>query len=193
MSAAAGMSFQELTQGGRTHACLAYWIGPCDVEGLHGVDAGGIARAMSYQYDIEDQSDRTGLVLAPDADWRDHFTPVAPVQLTRAWSPLPYAVEILGTPQSISVGADDVLGTQAAAYVWTAPSKARIAATAADPPDHERFRRLLIVAVTRADRANQGLLIAAKPGWSYEHAHMPSTTGRQLMQRAGFVVTDRHP
>lgn len=46
---------------------------------------------MSYQYDIEEQADGTGYVLAPDAGWRERFTPVAPVQLTRAWSPLPRA------------------------------------------------------------------------------------------------------
>jgi len=67
-------------------------------------DATGISRAMSYQYDIEDQADLTGVVMTEGLDWREQYVPVAPVQLTRAWSPLPLAVEPLGPPDWTSVG-----------------------------------------------------------------------------------------
>ena len=45
-------------------------------------DATGISRAMSYQYDIEDQADLTGVVMTEGLDWREQYVPVAPVQLT---------------------------------------------------------------------------------------------------------------
>ncbi len=191
MSAGVALSFEMLARAGGEQSCLAYWIGSCDVAGLHGVGAGGIARAMSYQHDIEEQADRTGVVLARDAEWRDHFAPVAPVQLARAWSPLPAAVEVLGAPDWESVE-PDVMGTHAAACAWASVGTRRPPATRTlDAPDHERFRRLLAVAMMRAGSAGQGVLIAAKPGWSYENARPPSAATRQLMQRVGFAVADR--
>jgi hypothetical protein len=117
-----------------------------------------------------------------------HFTPVAPVQLTRAWSPLPAAVEVLGPPDWTSVE-PDALGTHAAACTWTSVDARRLSATPANEPDRERFRRLLAVTAMRAGR---GVLIVAKPGWSYESSLEPSAVTRQLMERADFVVTDRH-
>jgi hypothetical protein len=83
MSVALDMAFDALAPPGHQGSCLAYWVGPCDVQALHGGDAIGITRAMSYQYDVEAQADRTGTVLAV-ADWRKDFTPVAPVQTTNA-------------------------------------------------------------------------------------------------------------
>jgi hypothetical protein len=130
-------------------------------------------------------------VLARDAGWHEHFTPVAPVQLTRAWSPLPAAVEVLGAPDWTSVEPDG-LGTHAAACAWNPAGVRRLPAAPAGEPDHERFRRLLAVAAMRAGSASRGVLIAAKPGWSYEHARQPVAVARQLMEHAGFAVTDRH-
>lgn len=191
MSAHFTLSFNRLARAGSEQACLAYWLGTCDVRALNGVGAAGIATAMSYQHDIEEQAHRTGHVLARDVDWRKHFTPVAPMQLTRAWSPLPAAVEALGAPDWTSIEPDG-LGTHAAACAWTSVEVRRLSATPVNEPDHERFRRLLAVAAMRADGTHLGVLIAAKPGWSYEHARQPSAVTRQLMERAGFVVTDRH-
>jgi hypothetical protein len=184
-------SFDALARAGSEESCLAYWIGTCDVRGLEGVGAIGITVAMSYQYDMEEQADRTGHVLARDADWRARFAPVAPVQLTRAWSPLPAAVEALGRPDWTSVEPDG-LGTHAAVCAWSSVDVRRLSATPLNEPDHERFRRLLAVTAMRAGNANRGVLIAAKPGWSYEKAHELSAVTRKLMERAGFVVTDRH-
>lgn len=191
MSADVALSFDALARAGSDQSCLAYWIGACDIRGLDGVGAIGIAVAMSYQHDVEDQADRTGQVLARDVDWREYFTPVAPVQFTRAWSPLPAAVAALGAPDRNSVEPDG-LGTHAAACAWTSVDVCQLSATPVNEPDHERFRRLLAVTVMRAGSAHRGVLIAAKPGWSYAHARQPSTVTQQLMERAGFVVTDRH-
>lgn len=187
----AALSFDALAQAGGELSCLAYWIGVCDVGELRDASAAGIAVAMSYQHDIEEQADCTGHVLARDADWRELFTPVAPVQLTQAWSPLPVAAEVLGAPDWTSVEPDG-LGTQAAACAWNSVGVGWLCATPASEPDYERFRRLLAVTAMRASSASRGVLIAAKPGWSYEHAHQPSAVTRQLMEQPGFVVTDRH-
>jgi hypothetical protein len=190
MPAALDLSFDALVPPGDEWSCLAYWVGPCDVEALRGGDAIGITQAMSYQYDVEDQADRTGAVLA-DADWREDFTPVAPVQLTQRWSPLPYAVDVLGPPDWVSIEPGG-MGTRAAACAWTSTGARAVQTPLPQAPDHERFRQLLIVALMRARDINKGVLIAAKPGWSYDHGHSPSETARLLMERVGFVVQDRH-
>jgi hypothetical protein len=170
---------------------LAYWIGPCIVAELAGAAAGAIASSMSYQYDIEEQAERTGRVLSPDAGWETFFNPVAPVQLTRAWSPLPAAVDLLGTPDWSSVETESP-SARAAAYAWTTAGRQPRFTTAVADGDHERFRQLLAATMVRADRPGWGILIAAKPGWSYDHGHAMSPETRQLMEDSGFVVTDRH-
>jgi hypothetical protein len=190
MPAALDLSFDALAPPGDEWSCLAYWVGPCDVEALRGGDAIGITRAMSYQYDVEDQADRTGTVLAA-ADWREDFTPIAPVQLTQRWSPLPYAIDVLGPPDWVSIEPDG-MGTRAAACAWTSAGTSTLQTPLPQVPDHERFRRLLIVALMRGRDINKGVLIAAKPGWSYDHAHSPSEAAHLLMEHVGFVVQDRH-
>lgn len=193
MLSAADVTFDALSPDG-AHTTLAYWIGPCDVAALAGITADGITHAMSYQYEIEQQADRTGRVLVGDADWRAHFTPVAPVQLARAWSPLPAAIDVLGPPGWASV-ALDTPGTRAAAACAWRPSVAHPPAPAArsGEPDAERFRRLLAVALIRAAERDRGVLVAARPGWSYDDAGPVSATTRRLMESVGFVVQDRRP
>lgn len=153
---------------------LAYWLGPCDVAALHDINALGITAAMSYQYDVEEQADRTGQVMPKYVDWREHFTPVAPVQLTRGWSPLPYAIELLGAPDWKSVEPDG-LGTLAAARAWRSPRLDRPA-----PPRHaadqSRFHRLLVIAVTRRQRPRrpdrrQARLVVRSRRHSPSHGH----------------------
>jgi hypothetical protein len=191
MSAAPDLSFDALAPPGETCSCLAYWIGPSDVQALRGVDAIGLTRAMSLQYDVEDLAERTGTVIA-DAPWRADFTAVAPVQLTRAWSPLPYAVDALGPPDWVSIEPAG-MHARAAACAWRpSADTGALAAARGLLPDQDRFRRLLIVALIRAREINRGVVIVAKPGWSYEHARPTSHTTRRLMESAGFVVQDRH-
>jgi hypothetical protein len=189
VSATADLSFDALAAG-TERSSLAYWIGPCDVAALRGLNAIGITRAMSYQYDVEEQADRTGVVVPEDTDWRTAFTPVAPVQLARAWSPLPLAVDLLGPPDWASAERD--MGARAAACAWRPANAGELGARREHSPDYDRFHRLLIVTLMRARDSNHGLLIAAKPGWSYGHAHTPSADTRRLMEAVGFVVHDRH-
>jgi hypothetical protein len=190
---AAPYSFDLLASAGYGSSCLAYWIGPCDVAALHGIDAIGITRAMSLQYDVEDQADRTGVVIAETSGWRGQFSPVAPVQLARAWSPLPSATEVLGPPDWESVE-PDVMGTRAAACVWMPPTvnMGQLAAARWRSLDQERFRQLLMAAVGRSSHSGRGILIGAKPGWSYDRVNVPGAATRRLMEGVDFVVFDRH-
>jgi hypothetical protein len=171
---------------------LAYWLGPCDTELLEGVDALGIARAMSYQYDIEEQAAWTGYVIPEDIYWREGFAPVAPVQLTRAWSPLPYAIELIGPADWTSIEPDLPDTCLAACVFWAAPRFTRPALAPKSPPDVSRFHRLLVLAVMRAEELGRGVLVAAKPGWSYDHHHEISAETARLMRAVGFVFQDRH-
>lgn len=170
---------------------LAYWLGPCNVAAVHGIDATGIAQAMSYQYEIEEQADRSGMVMPEDVDWREHYTPVAPVQLTRAWSPLPYAIHLLGPADWLSIGEPDLLGARAAACAWSAPRVDHPMPAPQNRPDQRRFHRLLAVAVMRANDSGRGMLVVAKPGWSYVDDHISAAAAR-LMRAAGFAFQDRH-
>lgn len=165
MSAPSELSFES----------LAYWVVLCELAALEEADALGIASRMSYQYDWEEQAGRTGKVVAGGSP----FLPVAPVQLTRGWSPLPEAVELLGPPDWES------LVEPAAACAWK-PLPARVFAY-----EGRRLRRLLAVALMRARERDLGVLVAAKPGWSYDHAHPFSEQTRRLMTAAGFAVLDR--
>jgi hypothetical protein len=142
---------------------------------------------MSYQYDIEDQADLTGVVMTEGLDWREQYVPVAPVQLTRAWSPLPLAVELLGPPDWTSVG-EAAFGARPAACAWRCP---RSTARPAGAVDVVRFHRLLAVATVRANDVGRGVLIVTKPGWCYDHATISVETAG-LMREVGFAVGDRH-
>jgi hypothetical protein len=146
---------------------------------------------MSYQYDIEEQAERTGRVLSLDAGWETFFSPIAPVQLTKAWSPLPAAVGLLGTPDwsSVETGSPSA---RAAACAWTSAGRQPQFTTAGVDRDPRRFRQLLAATMVRADDLGQGILIVVKPGWSYDHAHTMSPVTRKLMEDSGFVISDRH-
>jgi hypothetical protein len=186
------LTFDALARADPSCSTLAYWLGPCDTKALEGADAVGMSRAMSLQYDIEDQADRTGTVIADDIWWRDYFAPIAPVQLTRRWSPLPYAVAVLGPPGWVSVE-PDVLGLVAAACAWTGGRSGPLLADPEDSADQLRFRELLGVAMARAHESNRAVVVTTKPGWSYDRSQPPSGAGRRLMEEVGFVVQDRRP
>jgi hypothetical protein len=165
---------------------LAYWVGCCDLARLDGLDALGITAAMARQYDLEEQADRLGRV----GSALEPVRPVAPVQLVRAWSPVPLAVELHGEPDWMSAGTD-VMDTVAVALAWNRPKV--IHGTNA-----HRAAKLLAVAAMRAGGLPRrpgelpGVLLAAKPGWSYERAHPLSDETRRLMRQAGYALTDRH-
>jgi hypothetical protein len=189
----AGRTFEELRGAGSAWCTsLAYWIGPyggrIDTEAI--ADVGGV---MSLQYDFEEQADRLGAALPEDQDWTRDFAPVAPVQLASAWSPIPCAVELLGEPRVETL--NDDTGIRMGVAAWDAAQTSAITSTArrSSGADESMFIGLLTVSMTRAKEHGRGLLLAAQPGWSYEHVHIVSARTARLMSRAGFVVTTRRP
>jgi hypothetical protein len=148
---------------------------------------------MSFQYDFEEQADANGGALPENESWTKVFAPVAPVQLAPGWSPLPCAVEVLGEPSVEAV--EDGSGIRMVVAGWDAPRVSDIKTTArpSTNADEKRFLGLLTVSVTRAQQTRRGVIVAAKPGWSYEHVHGISKSTARLMGKAGFVVTTRKP
>jgi hypothetical protein len=189
----AARTFNELS-GADSDWCttLAYWLGPysgtLDAQGLLGV-----AGAMSFQYDFEEQADVYGRALPENEEWPKLFKPVAPVQLALGWSPLPWAADVLGDPTVEAV--ESSTGTRMVAAGWAGERVAGVKTTVrhSTTADEKRFLGLLTVTVTRAQQGGKGLLIVAKPGWSYEHVHGVSRHTARLMNKAGFVVTTRRP
>jgi hypothetical protein len=137
-------------------------------------------------------SSRLSCVRAPRAGIREHL-PVLRGPLTSRWSPVPSAVELLGEPTIEAL--EDESGIRMVAVLWDSATVANITTTArpSTQPDGKRFLGLLTVSVTRAQEKRHGLLVVAKPGWSYEHVHPLSKRTARLMGEAGFVVTTRKP
>ena len=186
-------TFDELRGGGSDWCTsLAYWLGVYSgkSESSSLLEVGS---ALSYQYDFEEQADCYGSALPEDQAWAEVFFPVAPIQLASGWSPLPRAIDVLGQPRVETL--EDGAGTRMVAVAWEAATIWGVKTTArhSSSADERRFLGLLTVAVTRAQATQLGLLLVAKPGWSYEHVHEVSKKTDRLMSKAGFVVTTRRP
>jgi len=186
-------TFDELV-GRHSEWCtsLAYWLGPYAGK-LDAKEVLELAAVMSLQYDYEEQADAYGAALPKDESWTGVFAPVAPVQLALRWSPLLCAVELLGEPRVEAV--EEGPGARMVVAAWDAASVSNIKTMGRHPEtaDEKRFVGLLTVSVTRAQQRRRGLLVVAKPGWSYEHMCGISETTARLMRKAGFVVTTRRP
>jgi hypothetical protein len=192
-------TFEELCGPTETCGSLAYWLGVYRGPSTD-ADVRSIADSLARQYDVEEQADRYGRVFPEDTPWPRMFRPVAPIQLTRAWSPAPRAVEIIGPPgvECAADGAGDAAGAGVRTFAATWPVHdgkeiaARLRAARSTDPVEKRFLGLLAVAVPRAAEHRAQLLLAARPGWSYEHDRIPRRA-RTLMTKAGFAVTTRTP
>lgn len=174
---------------------LAYWSGV--YRGNTSSEAIlGIATALSFQYDFEEQADSHGRVFPEDATWPKVFSPAAPIQLTRGWSPVPRAVDLLGQPVHEAVA--DEPGIRTIAAVWSVPGDVksiarRLRSRRPEELDEKRFLELLAAVVYRAVEQHARVLLIARPGWSYEQTHRVSRRTSSLMTKSGFVVTTRTP
>jgi hypothetical protein len=190
-------TFADLVRRPETKS-LAYWIGlfwPARV-GEAAPSALGVARSMAYQYDIEEQAGRLQRVFPEDAEWRRYFLPIAPVQLTDAWSPISDAVDRLGDPSVRSAEGEDDRNNLAALVGWglrSLESAHRSPNIPRSETDRARLHGLLTVAIARAKERSSDLLICAKPGWSHTHGVTFDGPTKAQMTRAGFALTDRRP
>ena len=189
------LAFEALRGADSYQTSLAYWLGLLNMrQWPSGVTAAGLRSVLSFQYDIEEQAGRTGRLFPEDVEWRESFEPIAPVQLSEAWSPLPNAIRLLGSP---TWGVRETgPGSSAAAVAWpsSALEQLRGAGIPADASkDLRRFRQLLSVAAMRGLERRNGLLLVACPGWSYSHGHTFDAGTQRCMRRARFAVVDRRP
>lgn len=188
--------FQRLCDEYIEHSTIGYWIGLLSPTAR--VESGAalaMASAMAFQYDIEEQAHRTGYVFPRDADWRQDFEPIAPIQLTNGWQPIEPAIGRLGSPAFADVAADAEVRRVAAVLAWpgeqigdAVPRRERIAVG-----DPRRFSGLADVALMRAKKRGRGVLLVVRPGWSYDNALAPSEALRAAWSRAGFAALDRRP
>ncbi len=190
----ADLSFEALRGDDNDDTTLAYWLGVLDTRDWPpNANAAALHTSLSYQYDIEEQAGGTGRLFPEDAEWRRVFQPLAPVQLTQAWSPLPLSMELLGAPpwSASETGPE----SRAAALAWLPSALERLRGVRARPGvsvDQRRFVQLLTVAAMRGLERGKGILIVACPGWSYEHSHTFDAATEEHMRRAHFAVFDRH-
>jgi hypothetical protein len=167
---------------------VAYWLGVLKKDlptEFHSPKA--LADAMSFHFDIEEQAwDAEHIRSAPSLLF-DVLRPIAPVSLAEAWSPFPYAISTLGSPQE--AGIDTRSG-------WLRPAFAifpRPAQLVCPPPTnvHEkRLMRLLGLVVDSAGSVDRVLLVA-QPGWSYDDCPRMPAHVKALMHEVGYQCVER--
>jgi len=189
----ADLTFEALRGTDTYQGTLAYWLGLLGSKPWPpAADGPGLHNALSFQYDIEEQAGHTGRLFPEDVDWRKSFQPIAPIQLTKGWSPLPYAMEVVGPPDwSVCESGP---ASRAAGVAWLSSRLERVKGTRLPrtaPADQRRFLQLLTVGAMRGLERDKGLLITACPGWSYDHGTTFDTATQGDMRRARFAVTDR--
>lgn len=147
---------------------IAYWLGAVRSPlPTSFASATQLAAAMSTHYDIEEQAcDEEHLGSVPELLF-DVFMPVAPVSLAEAWSPIPLACQLLGSPaiHGIDQSTD-----------WHRPAFGVFGSTFLGESDygptmeHDRHAfRLLRFACARALEQECDVLLVAQPGWSFKH------------------------
>jgi hypothetical protein len=184
------LAFSEMVPGEST-STIAYWIGTCEPATVRQLSVKELSSAMSYQYDLEDQAERYGTLLSKESDLMRSFTPIAPVQLTRKWSPLPTAWSALGRPDSAMAWKESDGRLDVVALWEKNPQFTPVDPHAARNVDEGRFLYLLQEAVSRSRANYRGILLVTKPGWAYSRFHDFTPEAKRLMREAGFVVTDR--
>lgn len=173
---------------------VAYWMGTCRGNRMDAERLLGIGGQMEYQYDVEEQAHCFGAPFPEDASWRRFFLPITPIQLALRWSPIPLAIEVLGDPCCEANELDD-MGCSLVVLFWNSSqvTEAHMPDSQNPQADVRRFLGLLGIAIARGREKGRGLLLVVKPGWAYDAVHKISDETKSIMERHGFVVTDRHP
>lgn len=170
---------------------FAYWL--CTVEREAEFPAiGELASAMTTQCDLEEQLSESAAFDQIHALTPSPLKPLAPVTLTKQWSPFPAACEILGAP----INRDSIRDQhQACAFAIWKPTWLGDLATNNFTRDESHFRYLLRLASVKADQLGRDIFVLGKIGWSYD-GELESPTNPEValaMLEYGFVYTDRVP
>lgn len=162
---------------------FAYWLLLLHTpDSLYARDAAEACSAMSFQYDVEDQSTD---VFSDEELIPAVFLPVAPVTLAFRWSPFPAAITALGQP----LHSDSHKGRTLAVFKPTLENYPTGFTT-----DHKHFDFLLQHACSRAIETQSLILLVGEPGWDYTSDNLADEPQiRERMRDAGFVYTLRKP
>jgi hypothetical protein len=174
--------------GGSWVATFAYWIGVLsDTSHQFARDAVAAGKAMSLQYDAEEQAIELDNLRSDPEIIPSVFNPVAPITLALKWSPFPAAFAALGEPLHVDRGkAAKILAIFRPVAAPTFP---------ASTADERHFQFLLRHTCERALATKYWVFLAGSPGWSYESkdyiADDPDL--QELMSDFGFVYQARKP
>lgn len=150
-----------------------------------------LASAMSSQCDIEEQmSDPAGFaVIHPYTP--DPLMPIAPVSVTKRWSPLPAAERSLGPCSKLKMEENDHLVFAYAVWTptWIADTPEKNASS-----DQQHFHFLLTLASVTAAKKGMDLMLAGRIGWSYETEQTGMNPEAAVaMLEFGYLFPDRIP
>ena len=168
---------------------LAYWLGVAapnvEADFLRAYDWHS---QMSTQFTREEQA-QTAADLCTDSELIPHrFRPVAPVTLSRLWSPIPLACDRLGVPLYSQL---DDRGRAIAAWLPSEPWRPLTQSSG----DVAHFELLVGHAVGVASATQGKIVLVAEPGWSYDGEDFIAKDKplRRLMRDFGFIVSQRKP
>jgi hypothetical protein len=140
---------------------FAYWLGvlndPVSETARH---VRKICQALSYHFDVEDQADNAGQLSRYQDLMPVSFRPIAPVTLTKRWSPFPLAVAVMGDP--------DYSDCEKRRVVATFSPREELHLPGPGSPDQAHFGGLLQACNERALVNHRWILLAGAVGWSYD-------------------------
>lgn len=145
---------------------------------------------MSLHFDIEEQVVSHEQLRSTPELLFGVFSPISPVTLTEAWSPIPMMVELLGKP--VDHGTSEGALSYPAFAVFE-PKPLRPSDFKAKGEHARHALRLLHFATKNALREHGRILVVAQPGWSYSSwktEGMPREI-QANMREAGYEYTDR--
>ena len=172
--------FVRLRPAGDT---LASWfVGAKDFATFDGIPPEQVWTWVGSQYDAEDQASVGDDDVWGDPAHQDRLVPIAPVQLSRRWSALPYVGRRLGPPDLLRL-AQKFPTTALAA--WKEP---RLAPSVATDPQ-ERFVDQLL---EHAAGTGRPLAVVCFPGFSFNKREI-SPVAKKALREVGFAFDVRAP
>ncbi|MBW3127573.1 MULTISPECIES: hypothetical protein [Hymenobacter] len=162
---------------------FAYWLLILhDPDHPYARNAEMACSAMSFQYDVEEQSTD---VFSDEELIPSVFLPIAPVTLAFRWAPFPAASTALGQP----LYSDSNKGKTLAIFKPTTENHLTGFTT-----DNKHFDFLLPHVCSKAIETQSLVLLVGEPGWDYTSDYLEDEPQiQERMRELGFVYTLRKP
>jgi len=165
---------------------LSYWILLVDLAKASQISADHWGYMMSAQFDSEDQAVLEEHLFSHPDLMPNPVLPIAPVLLTRMWSPFPLTSAHLGAPQHSEISKRGV-----AIAIWS-PGTNSISVDKR-PPDVVFYQTLMNSALEKASEMSSSICLVGQVGWSYSNSSGFGLSLRKLMKKAGFIEQRRKP